>query len=804
MINLKDNDRFNIIPCINDSKKPSIPWKEYQTTRYTQPVTSKNYAVICGETSKICVIDVDSPEIIHILFDNFENIKQQTLVVKTGSGGYHVYFEYDSTMATMRLDNPSKNQHVDIQSQGTYVIGPGSIHPDTGKEYEIISSTTEVRKMGNFSGFLQGLKGLGFNTDGSGLKPFQEIAKGKVTSGNRNSSAFKYACNLLDNVKLDLESTWIELKRWNGLIDAPLSDRELRTVYESAVKKTNPHIEKEPETNIRRLRGITAKDEGKEIIFDAFIAAIDEHKTVTTEATMVCSNGHQQISIQQKGNGYENMSAMRCTQCSHYMTMTHQKTNDVRIVVLQELPEEVEDNNIFRKEAKLIGCDALEAYISTRKIRFTGKLKSVPVKGKKENSIVMFIREMAILEETKTEIPDAEELDVIDSFREGNLLDVLIESFAPDILGYSEIKKAILLHLVNGGNLRRDQIHMLLIGNPSKAKSELLKATNELVESSYVNGKMASGAGMAYGMVKLPNGTSVAQVGPLGLNSFIQLDELDKMKIEDRGALLEVMEQQSISLTKAGINSTIPAKPSILAAANPKYSTWDNKLEILKNINFESFLLTRFDLVIGLIKEDKIADGFVYDHIISNAIQEKKAKLDKSLLVKYLNLCREVKPKLTKDAGNRIGNFFKQIKSEILENNEDYIPVETRQLEGLIRLATAHAKLHLKEEVDEEDVNAVTDLFKYALDSLRIGYNSSEYAKDVSEKNLSKEQLLAHFIVENRGVDGKIDGHRLIQALANHKKFGDITKAKKYFEAAYDNGRLLLCEDGMYREPNTL
>jgi len=804
LINLKDNDRFNIIPCIDDSKKPSIPWKEYQTTRYTQPVTSKNYAVICGETSNICVVDVDSPEIIHILFDNFEGIKQKTLVVKTGSGGYHVYFEYDSTMATMRLDNLSKNQHVDIQSQGTYVIGPGSIHPDTGKEYEIISSTTEVRKMGNFSGFLQGLKGLGFNTDGSGLKPFQEIAKGKVTTGNRNSSAFKYACNLLDNVKLDIESTWIELKRWNGEIDAPLSDRELRTVYESAVKKTNPNVEEEPETNTRRLRGITSKDEGKEIVFDAFIAAIDEHKTVTTEATLVCSNNHEQTTIQQKGNGYENLNPMRCPKCSQYMAMTHQKTNDVRIVVLQELPEEVEDNNIFRKEAKLIGCDALEAYISTRKIRFTGKLKSVAVKGKKENSIVMFIREMTVLEETKTETPDAEELDVIDSFREENLLDVLIESFAPDILGYSQIKKSILLHLVNGGNLRRDQIHMLLIGNPSKAKSELLKATNELVESSYVNGKMASGAGMAYGMVKLPNGTSVAQVGPLGLNSFIQLDELDKMKIEDRGALLEVMEQQSISLTKAGINSTIPAKPSILAAANPKYSTWDNQLEILKNINFESFLLTRFDLVIGLIKEDRVADGYVYDHIISNAIQEKKAKLDKSLLVKYLNLCREVKPKLTKDAGNRIGNFFKQIKNEILENNENYIPVETRQLEGLIRLATAHAKLHLKEEVDEDDVNAVTELFKYALDSLRIGYNGSEYAKDVSEKNLSKEQLLAHFIMENKGIDGKIDGHRLIQALANHKKFGDITKAKKYFEAAYDNGRLLLCEDGMYREPNTL
>jgi replicative DNA helicase Mcm len=570
-------------------------------------------------------------------------------------------------------------------------------------------------------------------------------------------------------------------------------------VYESAIKKTNPHVDVEPETNIRLLRGITAKDEGKEILFEAFIAALGDHQTVTTEATMVCSNGHPQQTIQQKGNGYENISPMRCPKCPQYMSITHQKTNDVRVVLLQELPEEVQDNNIFRKEAKLIGYDALGAFISTRKIRFTGKLKSVPVKGKKENNIVLFIREMIILEETKKETPTPEELEQIQGYE--NTMDTLVESFAPDILGYNEIKKAILLHLVEGGNMRRDQIHMLLIGNPSKAKSELLKATNKLVESSYVNGKMASGAGMAYGMVKLPNGTSVAQVGPLGLNSFIQLDELDKMRIEDRGALLEVMEQQSISLTKAGINSTITAKPSILAAANPKYSTWDNDLDIIKNINFESFLLTRFDLIIGLINEDTVVDGQVYDHIINTSISDRNTPIDYALLTKYINLCRAKKPILTKDAGNKIGEFFKQIKKEIISNNIDYIPIETRQLEGLIRLTTAHAKLHLKDEIDIEDVDAVTTLFKYTLDSLRIGYNGSEYAKSFAEKTVSNAEALEHYIAELKGVDGRLDGNVLIQRLSNHINFGNISKAKKYFEKIYDQGLLLLCEDGQYREP---
>jgi replicative DNA helicase Mcm len=701
------------------------------------------------------------------------------------------------------LDNVEKHQHIDIQSQGTYVIGPGSIHPDTKKKYEIISSTTHILKMGNFSGFLQGLKSMGFNTDGTGLKPFQEIAKGKVSTGNRNSSAFKYACNLLDNVRMNAETTWIELKRWNSVIDAPLTERELKTVYESAIKKTNPHVEKEPETNIRLLREITAKDEGKEITFNAFICALDDHKTVTTEATMVCSNEHQQVTVQQKGNGYENISSMRCPKCSHYMALTHQKTNDVRVVVLQELQDEVKDNNIFRKEAKLIGCDALDAYISTKQIQFTGKLKSVPIKGKKENSIILFIKEMVSIEDRRDEIPTDIELAEINENE--NIMDVLSQSFAPDILGYNEIKKTILLHLVEGGNMRRDQIHLLLIGNPSKAKSELLKATNQLVESSYVNGKMASGAGMAYGMVKLPNGTSVAQVGPLGLSRFIQIDELDKMRIEDRGSLLEVMEQQSISLTKAGIHSSIPAKPSILSAANPKFSTWDVELDILKNINFESFLLTRFDLIIGLITEDPVNDGFVYDHIINNAIGIQKSPVDKTLLIKYLNLCRTKKPKLTKDAGRKISDFFKNIKNEIQINNDSYVPIETRQLEGMVRLSTAHAKILLKDEVDIEDVDEVIKLFKYSLDSLHIGYEGSPYQSDLNEKKLSREQAFLIILKEMRDDDGYLNETSVVQRMAKDKRFGDIDKARKYFDFAVHKQMIHLSRDGTsYVEPTPI
>lgn len=799
MINKPD---FNIIPCKDNSKLPAIPWKEFQTKKYTDKVTTTNYAIICGETSNVFVIDVDSPELIHFLFTDFEVVKDTTLTVQTGSGGYHIYFEYDPSIKTMRLDNEAKNQHIDIQSQGTYVIGPDSIHPDTGKPYKIISRTQNIHKMNNFSGFIQQLKTLGFNTEGSGLLPFQEIAKGNITVGNRNASAFKYACNLLDNVRLDQESTWFELKRWNSSIPVPLTERELRTLFESAVKKTAKNIQEEHKPE-KLLREIVAADEGKDITFNAFISGIDEHKTVTTEMTCSCNNGHDNVTLQVKGNGYENPSVPRCPTCKYYMTTNSKKTNDVRMVVLQELPDEVKDNNIFRKEAKLIGKHALDAYISTKRIQFTGKLKSVPRAGKKENDIILHIKDVEMLDTLKDEVSSHEELEEIKQYP--NILEHLAKSFAPDIYGYTQIKKILLLHLVGGGNLRRKQIHILLIGNPSKAKSELLKATNQLApSSSYINGKMASGAGLAYGMVKLPNGTSVAQVGALGLSKFVQIDELDKMKIEDRGALLEVMEQQSISLTKSGINSSIPAVPSVVSAANPKFSTWDTKLEILKNINFESFLLTRFDLTIGLISDNPVEDEHVYQHIVNTAIQGKIQNVRKDVLIRYLNLCREKEPKLTKEAGNKISDFFREIKKDIVGRNEDYIPIETRQLEGLIRLATAHAKINLKDTVDIEDVDAVIELFKYSLDSLRISYEGGKYQLTLAERKMSQEQVLRHLINDLKDAQGNFDGTLLVQKLALDKRFGDINKAKKYFDRCYNADWVQLNPDGTYREPNPI
>ena len=162
-------ETFNLIPIRDKAKIPAIAWGEYQQKKYEGEITSTNYAVICGKVSGCVVIDIDSPELIHKLFKNWDGLLKSTLVIKTGSGGYHVYVRprNDKFPPKMPLSN-TIGQHIDIQSDGSYVIGPGSIHPN-GNRYEIISTTNEEIDFDIMS-FLQHIKQFGFNTEYGGLK----------------------------------------------------------------------------------------------------------------------------------------------------------------------------------------------------------------------------------------------------------------------------------------------------------------------------------------------------------------------------------------------------------------------------------------------------------------------------------------------------------------------------------------------------------------------------------------------------------------------------------------------------------
>ena len=232
---------LNVIPCKPKDKRPSINWKQYQNDSYTGDISNEqNIAIICGKISNsLIVIDIDNPD--ETLLDKISpNILDETLVVKTGSGGHHIYLRCYETPKTSRLNNADK-VHIDIQSDGTYVIAPPSIHPN-GNQYEVISKTSEIKQLTreDLATILHNIKDLGFKMENQ--KTAHDIAVGGIEKGNRNSSAFKYACLLLGEKRLDQDTAWYEMQQWNHGNSPPLDESELKVVFNSASKtiKNNP------------------------------------------------------------------------------------------------------------------------------------------------------------------------------------------------------------------------------------------------------------------------------------------------------------------------------------------------------------------------------------------------------------------------------------------------------------------------------------------------------------------------------------------------------------------------------------
>ena len=794
---------FNLIPIRDKSKIPAISWGEYQNKKYEGELNTTNYAVICGKISGCVVIDIDSPELIQKLFKNWEGLLKGTLVIKTGSGGYHVYVKpkNDNYPPKMPLTNPN-GQHIDIQSDGSYVVGPGSIHPN-GKAYEIISSTNELIDF-DLSTFLEHIKQFGFNTDYGGLKRFEEIAKGGLGKGERNASAFKYAINLLENVQMDSTTAWTEVLRWNNTLKPPMEERELKTTFESALKKYirkvgTPPTESET-LSLKLMRDVSAKDEGKIISFYAYIAGMDEHRTITKKLKHNCASCNAEVIS--TSNGFENPRTPHCKKCRQEMEPVEEtrETEDVRTILLQEMPDEVQNNTPGRKTARVHQELARLVYISSRKILFIGKFRSVKVRGKMENEIIIEISKIEYVEENVDMVSTTEELKKVDGMIDDQFFDKLASSFAPNIYGYDDIKKSILLHLVGGGNTRRTRIHIIIIGNPGRGKSELLNFTGKLGKSCYVNGKLASGAGLAAGIVKLSTGASIPSTGALTLYDFVMIDEMDKARKEDRAAILECLEQGTVSLKKVGVDLTVPANASILAAANPRLGKWKSDLGLEQNINLESFLLSRFDLIWGVIQQTSGERARVAHHIISQATSENDIPFTIDELKRYVNFCRTIKPKLTEKAAKHLEDFYVRTADFIEENNDETLPLVDRQLVGLIRMATAHAKLHLKDTVEVIDMQEAIRLYEESLHSFGISTDSGKMQMDLRSPASNKEEAFFGAINSIMDDNKHFRHDDVLEKLKSYNKFfKTIHQAKHYFDEMVAKGRVLLNEDGSYR-----
>ncbi len=395
------------------------------------------------------------------------------------------------------------------------------------------------------------------------------------------------------------------------------------------------------------------------------------------------------------------------------------KVKLIRSLIIQEPFDQASNMTPMTLEAIVTGDNAKNVYIGQDKI-LSGVFRAV--KKKTTNRIVFDVADIKSIDEGKDILPTEEELVKFKEMLNDDWLTKLTDSFAPEIYGLKEEKEALILSLVSGsriGDLRGD-INTLLVGDPSTAKSRLLKYVLKITnKSAYALGRSASAAGLVMGVDKLADGRNVIKAGPVVLCSggCVCIDEIDKMADQDRSALHEAMEQQTATLNKIGSNLTMPAETVILAAANPKTSKYNVKLSISQNINMPDSLLSRFDLIF-LVRDiaHRDLDMKKLKHI-SKVRQNKNdcEVLSIEEMTKLINYCKKQEPKLNGVAIDKLENFFVNLRS--MEQPTDSIAIDMRGFEGLIRLATAHAKLRFCDEVDERDVDEAIRLYKYSLET---------------------------------------------------------------------------------------
>ena len=522
------------------------------------------------------------------------------------------------------------------------------------------------------------------------------------------------------------------------------------------VKNPRARILGLPETYSEKIRNLRAKHLNKLTQIEGIVRQTSEVRPQVINAKFECPSCGTILSVLQIETKFREPSRCSCGRKGGFRLVSKDMVDAQRIVI-EESPEALIGGEQPRRISVFLKEDLVEPKMEEKttpgsKMRIIGILKEIPRLGQAGGVLTRYdiaieANNLILLEETFEElaIDEEDERQIKELAADEKVYEKFAESIAPSIYGYEEIKKALVLQLFGGikkykadGTQTRGDTHILLVGDPGVAKSQILKFISSIApKGRYVAGRGATGSGLTATVVRdefLRGWSLEAGAMVLAHKGVLAIDEIEKMDDQERSAMHEGLEQQTITISKANVQACLRSETSVLAAANPKFGRFDPYQTVASQIDMPPTLINRFD-VIFVMKDipERAKDEAIATHVLlEHQKPEATMPIEKELFRKYIAYSKQkIFPQLTNEAIEEIKKFYVDLRNMpvAIDQPTKPLPISARQLEALIRLSEASAKLRLNNKVTKEDAKVAIELMKYYL--MQVGYDYETKTFDI-------------------------------------------------------------------------